>query len=113
MTMCTYEKQIKWTNDDVEFVKKAIDLRNRGYYINSEELVNRYNSILGKNHEKTNCSSCLRRMVGELQRAYEIFEKQMQLNKPAENNEEKISEENGDKQKPQKAKGRKKKSESA
>ena len=104
---------MKMTNEDIEQIKKFKELRDKGYYVVGQDVTNLYNKVFEKNIENSNCSSCIRRRIGELIIAMETFVKQTQLNKPSENNEEKISEENGDKQKPQKAKGRKKKSESA
>lgn len=104
---------MKMTNEDIEQIKKFKELRDKGYYVAGQDVTNLYNKVFEKNIENSNCSSCIRRRIGELITAMETFVKQMQLNKPAENNEEKISEENANKQKSHPAKGRKKKSESA
>lgn len=61
---------MNWTNDNIKFVEKAIELRDKGFYINSQQLVDKYNEILEKRHSYTTCPSCLRQMINELEAAY-------------------------------------------
>ena len=99
--------KITWTDEDVKFVEKAIEIRNRGYFINGGELVERYNRILGKNRAKTNCSSCLRGLVTELENALRQFKKDIELQK--QNNEKVEETKTVEEPKPKKTVGRKKK----
>ena len=96
-----------WTDEDVKFVEKAIEIRNRGYFINGGELVERYNRILGKNRAKTNCSSCLRGIVTELENALRQFKKDIELQN--QNNEKVEETKTVEEPKPKKTVGRKKK----
>lgn len=68
-----------FTNEDVEFVEKAIKIKNRGLYINGAELTNAYNRILHKNVNVTNCGSCLRQRTQELENALRHFKEKMSL----------------------------------
>lgn len=69
---------MKWTNEDVELVKKFIDIKNRGYYANGGELTVVYNRVLEKNVPPTNCGSCIRQRIQELENALNQFKKQME-----------------------------------
>ena len=66
---------MKWTNEDVKLVEKFIDIKNRGYYVEGYELTQVYNRVLEKNVQPTNCGSCLRQRINELQVALEQFKK--------------------------------------
>lgn len=66
---------ITWTSEDVKLVEKFIEIKNKGYYVSGEELTSAYNRILGKNVNVTNCGSCLRHRVGELEDALNRFKK--------------------------------------
>lgn len=66
---------VTWTSEDVKLVEKFIEIKNKGYYVSGEELTSAYNRILGKNVNVTNCGSCLRHRVGELEDALTRFKK--------------------------------------
>lgn len=128
-----------WTQEDIEKVKKFIDIKRRGHYAETHELTSVYNRVLQKNVSNTTCGSCLRQRVEELERALRKYEadkakaeeikaqeaaknasettkQPLVENTPEETKEavtEQINEElsNGDNTKPHKTKGRKKKSE--
>ena len=115
--------------EDVKFIKKAIEISNKGYYMSGGLLTQVYNRVFDKNLPSTNCSSCIRHRISELARALKRQEAQELENKAQEAskeneanntpqeekevNTEQINEEISDanKQKPYKTKGRKKKSE--
>lgn len=65
---------MKFTEEDIIFVKKAIEIRNKGYYIQSQALTDHYNRILGKNVSNTTCSSCCRSRISELEKALKQWE---------------------------------------
>jgi len=75
---------MKMTNEDIEQIKKFKELRDKGYYVAGQDVTNLYNKVFEKNIENSNCSSCIRRRIGELITAMETFVKQMQLNKPSD-----------------------------
>lgn len=62
-----------WTNEDILIVEKFIDISRRGYYCNSGELTDVYNRVLGKNVRNTNCGSCLRQRLNELEAALNAY----------------------------------------
>ena len=66
---------VTWTSEDVQLVEKFIDIRNRGYYVSGEQLTEVYNRVLNKRVSVTQCGSCLRQRVNELEQALERFKK--------------------------------------
>lgn len=56
-----------WTKESIELVEKFIDIRKRGYYVDSVQLTNVYNQVLNKSVRPTNCGSCLSQRVKELE----------------------------------------------
>lgn len=77
---------MKWTNEDVKLVEKFIDIRNKGFYANGGELTTVYNRVLEKNVASTNCGSCIRQRIAELEVALSQFKKQMEVNNTSEEN---------------------------
>lgn len=65
-----------FTEEDKTLVKKFIQIKNRGYYVNSKTLQDVYNRVLEKNLNPTNCSACLRARVTELEKALRQWEQQ-------------------------------------
>lgn len=74
---------MKWTNEDVKLVEKFIDIKDRGYYVEGYELTQVYNRVLEKNVQPTNCGSCLRQRINELQVALEQFKRSIEVNSEA------------------------------
>ena len=66
---------MKWTSDDIKMVEKFIDIRNRGYYADGGQVTELYNRVLEKNVSSTNCSSCIRHRIGELEDVLKRFKK--------------------------------------
>lgn len=78
---------MKWTNDDIKLVEKFIEIKNKGYYVSGEQLTEAYNRILHKHVAVTNCGSCLRGRVNELEAALNEFKK---LSEKASEAQEKV-----------------------
>ena len=77
---------MKWTNDDVLKVEKLIEIRNKGYYCDGGQLTEIYNRVLEKNAPPTNCGSCMRQRISELETALSQFKKTLEVdNTPEEN----------------------------
>ena len=74
---------MKWTNEDVKLVEKFIDIKDRGYYVEGYQLTQVYNRVLEKNVQPTNCGSCLRQRINELQVALQQFKKSIEVNSEA------------------------------
>lgn len=100
------------TSEDIEQIKKFKQIRDKGYYVSGADVTKVYNKVLHQNVEVTNCSSCIRRRIGELIHIMDTFLKQMELSGATTadelNNEIKAVEEEI---KPKKKVGRKKKKE--
>lgn len=60
---------INWTDDDIKMVERFIEIKNKGYYADGKQLTDYYNRLLGKHVNVTQCGSCLRQRVGELENA--------------------------------------------
>ena len=70
---------MKWTNEDVTMVEKFIDIKNRGYYCDGGQLTEVYNRVLEKSAPPTNCGSCMRARIGELETALNQFKKTLEV----------------------------------
>lgn len=81
---------MKWTNDDVQMVEKFIDIRNKGYYCDGGQLTEVYNRVLEKNAPPTNCGSCMRARISELETALNSFKKTLEVNKPQDEPKAKV-----------------------
>ena len=71
---------MKWTNEDVTMVEKFIDIKNRGYYCDGGQLTEVYNRVLEKSAPPTNCGSCMRARISELETALSQFKKTLEVN---------------------------------
>jgi hypothetical protein len=70
---------MKWTNDDVVMVEKFIDIKNKGYYCDGGQLTEVYNRVLEKSAPPTNCGSCMRARISELETALNQFKKTLEV----------------------------------
>lgn len=66
---------MNWTNDDILLVEKFIDIKNKGYYVSGDQLTEAYNRILDKRVSPTNCGSCIRGRINELEEALNRFKR--------------------------------------
>lgn len=79
---------INWTDEDIKLVEKFIEIKNKGYYCDGKQLTEAYNRLLNKSVNVTQCGSCLRQRVRELEGALEHareLEKQAAERKAEEN----------------------------
>lgn len=60
---------MKFSKEDIELIEKFIVIKNKGYYCDGKQLTEVYNRVLEKNVGITNCGSCLRGRVQELENA--------------------------------------------
>lgn len=58
---------MKWTDELIKKVEKFIELKNKGFYCDSVELQKVYNEVLGKQVAPSNCGSCNRQRIAELE----------------------------------------------
>ena len=77
---------MKWTSEDVQMVEKFIDIRNKGFYCDGGQLTEVYNRVLEKSAPPTNCGSCMRQRISELEMALTQFKKTLEVNNTPEEN---------------------------
>ena len=70
---------MKWTNEDVIMVEKFIDIKNKGFYCDGGQLTEVYNRVLEKSAPPTNCGSCMRQRISELEGALNKFKKTLEV----------------------------------
>ena len=75
---------MKFTKEDIELIEKFVDIKNKGYYCDGTQLTEVYNRVLEKNVKVTNCGSCLRQRVCELEDALNHFKKLSERQKEIE-----------------------------
>lgn len=66
---------MNWNDEDVKFVEKAIEIKARGYFIDGGQLTTVYNRVLNKRATPTNCGSCIRARINELEASLNQFKK--------------------------------------
>lgn len=76
---------MKWTNEDVSMVEKFIEIKNKGYYCDGGQLTEVYNRVLEKSAPPTNCGSCMRARISELETALNQFKKTLEVKEEAQN----------------------------
>lgn len=83
------------SQEDRELIRKFIEIRNRGYYCDGGQVTEVYNRVLNKNLRPSNCSSCIRQRISELEAALKVYKKSQEAlekeqvnNVPAEENNE-------------------------
>ena len=64
---------MKFTKEDIERIEKYIDIKNRGYYADGGQVTEVYNRVLERNLNVTNCGTCLRGRIQELENALNQF----------------------------------------
>lgn len=70
---------MKWNDEDVKLVEKFIEIKNKGYYCDGGQLTEVYNRVLEKNVPPTNCGSCMRARISELETALNSFKKTLEV----------------------------------
>lgn len=66
---------MNWTSEDVRMVEKFIEIKNKGFYCDGTQLTQVYNRVLDKRAAPTNCGSCIRGRINELEDALNRFKK--------------------------------------
>lgn len=97
---------MNFTEKDKELVRKFINIKKRGLYVESTQLTEAYNRILDKNVRNTTCGSCMRARIAELETALNKWEAD-EAKLKAKEEEKKEETENADNRKSPKTKGRK------
>lgn len=66
---------MNWTSEDVRMVEKFIEIKNKGFYCDGTQLTQVYNRVLDKRAAPTNCGSCIRGRINELEGALNQFKR--------------------------------------
>lgn len=66
---------MNWSNEDIKLVEKFIEIRNKGFYCDGGQLTEVYNRVLDKRAAPTNCGSCIRQRINELEGALNAFKR--------------------------------------
>lgn len=74
-----------FTNEDISIVEKFIEIKNRGLYANGSQVTEAYNRILHQNLRPTNCGSCIRGRIQELENALNDFKRKIKAQEQIEN----------------------------
>ena len=69
---------INISNEDIVLIEKFIGIRNKGYYCDGKQLTDVYNRVLNKRVNPTQCGSCLRVRVSELEDALNRYKRQQE-----------------------------------
>lgn len=64
---------MKFTKEDISLIEKFVEIRNKGFYADGGQVTEVYNRVLEKNVNVTNCGSCLRGRITELEDALRRF----------------------------------------
>lgn len=72
-----------WNSDDIKAVEKFIEIRNKGYYCDGGQLTAVYNRVLEKHVPTTNCGTCMRIRISELEVALNKFKQMMEIENKA------------------------------
>lgn len=67
--------------EDIEKIEKFVEIRNKGFYIDGAQVTEVYNRVLNKKVNVTNCGSCVRQRISELEDALNRFKASEALKK--------------------------------
>lgn len=81
---------MKFTKEDIELIEKFIEIKNKGYYADGKQLTEVYNRVLEKNVNVTQCGSCLRQRVSELENALIHYKKAQERQKELQEADNKV-----------------------
>lgn len=79
-----------FNDDDIKLVEKFIEIRNKGYYCDGAQVTDVYNRILNKRVNPTQCGSCIRQRIGELENALNAYKRELEKEEQAKAEEMKL-----------------------
>lgn len=71
-------------DNDVKLIEKFIEIRNKGHFCDGTHVTDVYNRVLNKNLRPSNCSSCIRQRIGELEVALKAHKQALEALKEKE-----------------------------
>lgn len=78
-----------WSSSDIELFKKLQGIINRGYFVDSKQLADLHNRVLGTQIKPTGCSNCNKVRFNTLLQSFNNM--QEELTKQENNNEKETS----------------------
>lgn len=69
----------RFTPEDIKMVERFIELKQHGYYCDGAQLTEVYNRVLDKKVNSTNCGSCIRQRITELEAALNHFKSKIEV----------------------------------
>lgn len=72
---------MSWTEEDIKRTEQFIEIKNKGYYADGTQVTEVYNRVLGRNVPPTNCGSCLRQRVTELETELNHYKAKLEASK--------------------------------
>lgn len=100
---------MKFSKEDIELIEKFIEIKRKGFYADGGQVTQVYNRVLEKSVNPTNCGSCIRGRVQELEDALNNFKRLAKEQEEAETNND-TPEQNNEPVEEKKKVGRPKKS---
>lgn len=100
---------MKFSKEDISLIEKFIEIKNKGLYADGSQVTEVYNRVLEKSVNVTNCGSCIRGRVQELEDALRRFKTLAKEQETAEDNND-TQEQNNEPVEEKKKVGRPKKS---
>ena len=64
---------MKFSKENIRLIEKFIEIKNKGLYADGSQVTEVYNRVLEKNVNVTNCGSCIRGRVQELEDSLRRF----------------------------------------
>ena len=64
-----------FSKEDIELVEKFINIKNKGFYADGGQVTALYNRVLHKNVNVTNCGTCIRGRIQEMENALNAFKR--------------------------------------
>lgn len=77
---------MKFSKEDISLIEKFIEIKNKGLYADGSQVTEVYNRVLEKSVNVTNCGSCIRGRVQELEDALRRFKTLAKQQETAETN---------------------------
>lgn len=64
---------MKFSKEDISLIEKFIEIKNKGLYADGSQVTEVYNRVLEKSVNVTNCGSCIRGRIQELEDSLRRF----------------------------------------
>lgn len=69
---------MNFTEQDIKDIERFVEIKNKGYFCNANQLQVVYNRVFDRNLPATTCSSCMRRRIQELEDAMNRYKREQE-----------------------------------